>query len=240
MELAIDTSTAIASIALAHEGESFAETTWRAGRNHTVECIPAMINLLMQCHVELHDMEAVVVARGPGSFNGLRVAMATAKGLAFSLGVPLVGISTLEAMAYPHAESEMCVCSIVNAGRNEIAAALFQTVSGVWTRIEAEHITTVDDVCAKIAQRTMFCGEIDSARERQIRQALGSAALIGAGASTLRRAGYLAELGWRRIASGDIDDMHSLQPLYLKKPAITHSKKERRHDAMSSVRSRSQ
>ena len=85
-----------------------------------------------------------------GSFNGLRVGMSTAKGLAFALSIPLVGISTLELEAYPYAATGLPVCPMLSAGRGEIAAALFQSTRGRWRRLVDEHITTIEKAMKQI------------------------------------------------------------------------------------------
>lgn len=234
MELAIDTSTRVASLALASRGALIAEITWYAGQNHTVELIPNMISLLRQRKAHVGDIESIVVAKGPGSFNGLRVALATAKGLAFALGIHLVGISTLEVLAFPYAEIGFPVCPILNAGGGEVATALFQTRDGRWERLTAEHITTTHNLCSQIKRRTIFCGEISDEQWVQLNRQLGEKALIARGATVFRRAGYLAELGWKRIESDDFDDPLTLQPLYLKSPTIS---KKRRYDAVSNMQS---
>ncbi|MCL0034467.1 tRNA (adenosine(37)-N6)-threonylcarbamoyltransferase complex dimerization subunit type 1 TsaB [Dehalococcoidia bacterium] len=221
MELAIDTLTRVASLALSNKGALIAEITWYAGQNHTVELVPNMMSLLEQRKAHIHDIESIVVAKGPGSFNGLRVGIATAKGLAFALGIHLVGISTLEVMAFPYADLGFPVCPILYAGRSEIATALFQKRKGHWERLTVEHTTTIDDLCSRIGQPTIFCGEISDEGWMQLEQRLGKKALIVKGSAVLRRAGYLAELGWQRMESGDFDDPFTLQPLYLKSPAIT-------------------
>src|SRR4030042_2821251 len=103
MQLAIDASTEIASIALFSEGKVQAELTWHSQMNQTAELLPNVVYLLKQAKIELKDIDGIIVAKGPGSFNGLRVGMGTAKGLATALGIPLVSISTLEAEAFQHA-----------------------------------------------------------------------------------------------------------------------------------------
>jgi len=149
------------------------------------------------------------------------VGVSTAKGLCFALGVPLVGISTLEVEAFAHAATSLPVCPILGAGRGEIAAALFQMRGEKWARLNAEHITTVDALCAEIKDRTMFCGEIPPEVAQRLKQRLGSKAIILQGGASLRRAGFLAQLGWRRLEAKDFDDPATLQPLYLRKPAVT-------------------
>lgn len=225
MELAIDTSTSIASLALSNNGALIAEITWHAGQNHTVELIPNVIQILEKCKVNIHDVKAIMVAKGPGSFNGLRGGIATAKGLAFALGIPLVGISTLEVTAFPYAEVRLPICPIINAGRGEIATALFQAHNGDWKRLATEHITTIDKLCSETVEQTIFCGEINAEQSTHLKQELENKALIPKGSATLRRAGYLAELGWCKIESGGFDDPSTLQPLYLRRPAITIPKK---------------
>ena len=225
MELAIDTSTEVAGIAISSQGEIIAELTWHAGQNHTTELIPNLICILEQTKLHLEDINGVIVARGPGSFNGLRVGMSFAKGLALSLNIPIVGISTLEVEAFPYAFTALPVCPIQNAGRGEIATALFQTKRGKWCRLAEEHITTVEVLLPELKFRTIFCGEIPQEVALQLKEKLRRKVLIIKGAAGLRRGGYLAELGWRRLGAGDFDRSPTLEPLYLRRPAITISHK---------------
>jgi tRNA threonylcarbamoyl adenosine modification protein YeaZ len=95
MELSIDTSTGWGGLALSQEGQLIAELTWKPGQNHTSEMFPNVDRLLATAKADIHDMSAIFVARGPGSYNGLRAGISAAKGLAFSLSIPLVGVSTL-------------------------------------------------------------------------------------------------------------------------------------------------
>ena len=225
MQLAIDTSTDTASLAIAKDGEILAELTWRCQQNHSVELMPNLSQLLKQTKLELKSISYIIVARGPGSFNGLRVGISTAKALAFSLGIPIVGISTLEAEAHQHAESGLPVCPIFNAGRDEISAATYQRKSGQWHQLGGEHITTIEALCSEITGKTIFCGQISPAIASQLKVKLGERAIIPPPASRLRRAGFLAELGLKRLKAGDFDNSITLQPIYLRRPAITKPKR---------------
>ena len=225
MQLAIDTSTDTASLALVREGEVLAELTWRCGQNHTTQLLPHLAHLLNQAKLNFESTSGIIVAKGPGSFNGLRVGISTAKGLAFSLGVPIVGISTLEVEAYQHAETGLPVCPVFNAGREEIATAMYQMKHKEWRQLAAEHITTVDALCQQITTRTIFCGEFIPFIAQQLRKQLKQRAIIPPAATRLRRAGFLAELGCQRLAAGDYDNPATLQPLYLRRPPITKPKR---------------
>ncbi len=223
MELGIDTSTDFASIALSHEGTTIAELTWYSVQRHTVELVPNIERMLSQMKVDQKSLSVIFVAKGPGSFNGLRVGMSTAKGLAFALNIPLVGISTLEIEAYPFAFTKLLLCPIHNAGRGEIATAFYRQ-DDEWRCLEEEHITTVDILCQRIEEETIFCGEIPEPVIPQLRQTLGKNAVIPEPAARLRRASHLAVLGWQRLSRGEQDNPASLQPLYLRQPPITQRK----------------
>ena len=231
MELAIDTSSNIASTALSHKGELLSELTWQSTYNHTVELIPNLAYLLKQAKLQPSSIEAIIVAKGPGSFNGLRVGISVAKGMALSLNIPLLGISTLEVEAYPFSYSKLPIRPILKASRQEIATALYQQEDNHWRRLEEEHLTTLRTLCDQRNQETLFCGEISSDMANEIHQTLGELAIIPQSIARLPRAGYLAALGWQRLGRGERDDLATLQPMYLRPPQITKPKERRKNNA---------
>ncbi len=224
MQLAIDTSTNTASLALVQDDEVLAELTWRCGQNHSTQLLPNLSHLINQTKVSLQSASCIIVARGPGSYNGLRVGISTAKGLAYSLGIPIIGVSTLEVAAYQQAGRGLPVCPIFGAGRGEIATAMYQMKDNEWCQLTAEHITTVEALCSQINNKTVFCGEFVSSIAEQLRRGLKQKAIIPSPALELRRASFLAELGLKRFKAGDYDNPATLQPLYLRGPSITQPK----------------
>ena len=224
MQLAIDTSTDTASLALFQDSEVLAELTWRCGRNHTAELLPQLMHLLNQARLSLQSTSCIIVAKGPGSFNGLRIGISTAKGLASSLNIPIVSISTLEVAAYQHAETALPICPIFNAGRGEIATAIYQQKHNEWRQLTREHITTIDALCSQVTTKTIFCGELISSIATQLRKKLRQKVIIPPPAARLRRSSFLAELGLKRLKAGNYDQPATLQPLYLRQPPITQPK----------------
>ena len=220
MELVIDTSSNIVGVALSHKGEVMISLTWRTIENHTIELLPNLVCLLQQATVEPGTVEAIIVAKGPGSFNGLRVGISTAKGLASALDIPLLGVNTLEAEAYPFAFTGLPLRPIHKAGRDEIATALYRQKDNRWQCLEAENLTTVEALCRRIKQRTLFCGEIPPEIISEIEQNLDKQAMISQ-SNRPWRASSLAILGWRKLSNGEQDDPVTLQPLYLRPPHIT-------------------
>jgi tRNA threonylcarbamoyl adenosine modification protein YeaZ len=224
MEIAIDTSSNLATIALSHKGEIVAELTWQSTQNHTAELMPNLAYLLDKAKIQPKSIEAVIVAKGPGSFNGLRVGMSTAKGIAFSLNAPLLGISTLELEAYPFGYTALRLRPIHEIGHGQVATALYRQENYKWRRLEEERLTTLEVLCQECMEPTLFCGEISTAAADQIRRKLGGQAIIPEASARLRRAGFLAILGWQRLSKGERDDLSILQPLYLRPPHITKPK----------------
>jgi len=223
MLLAIDTSTDSASLALVQDNKVLAEATWRCGQNHSVELLPHLTQLLEETGAELQSVSCILVARGPGSFNGLRVGLSTAKGLAFSLDIPIIGVSSLELEACQHAETDLPICPVFNARQGDIATALYRKKDNEWRQLTPEHITNVEALDSEITEKTLFCGEYVPVIADELKKKLKDKAIIAP--DKPRRASLLAELAKDRLKVEDYDSPATLQPLYLRRPAIT----QRRH-----------
>lgn len=222
MELTIDTSTSLSSLALSQEGRVVMGLHWHSAQNQTAELLPHLDFLLSRAGVGLSALSFIGVARGPGSFNGLRVGLATAKGLALALGLPLLGVSTLEAIAYEGRGVGMPLCPLLPAGMGRWAFALFEERGEGWHRLREEAIATPQEIAQGLKGPTLFCGELSSPLKGELKQLMGRRArfLVGGEGG---RAGGAAALGWQRWQRGERDDPAALQPLYLRPPSITLS-----------------
>ena len=225
MLLAIDTATSVASVAL-YGGAMTGECTWQARQDHTRQLMPQIVNLMGTHGLLPRDLTAIGVGLGPGSFNGLRVGLACAKALAFGLHVPIAGVGTLEALAYQHSQVGLPVRPVLDAGRGQASTALYRAAEGRWIQEEAPHLVDPPDLASLVLGRTLLAGEWRPQWLEALRQARGELICVPSAAFNLRRAGFMAELAWRRIQIGQADDLASLQPLYLRKPAITVSRRE--------------
>ena len=223
MYLAIDTSTNTAGLALIANGHLVAEDTWCCTRNHSVELLSHTISLLTMTSVDIRDITGIIVARGPGGFNGLRVGLGTAKGLAFGLDVPIVGISTLAAAAYQHAAAGLPVCAVLPAGRTEVAWAIFQGSSGKWQGVLPETVSLPSDIYHCVNSPTIFAGELSENLLHEVRDKFDMLAIIPTQAP-ISRACALAELGTQRLSEREEDNVATIQPLYLRRPPITQPK----------------
>ncbi len=212
-------------MALAREAEVVAELTWEADQNHTTQLAPRVQQLLLQSSVAPGDLTAVVVATGPGSFNGVRTGMAFSKAMSFALAIPLVGLPSLEVQAYAHTGTGLPVCAIQDAGRSELAAAVYRNWRGRLTQVRPEAIISWDELESWVQRPALICGDLYPKLASEVMRRLGNRALLASPAAGPRRAGYLAELGWRRIERGNLPSPDEVQPLYLRRPAITERRK---------------
>ncbi len=224
MLLAIDTSTSVASVALYRDGVR-AETTWVAGADHTRQLLPRIQDLLATLGLTPADLTAVGVAIGPGSFNGLRVGVATAKAICTALDRPIVGVETLRATAYQYRLTERPIRPLFDAGRGEVTTGLYQANDEIFGTLEEPRITTLEEALAASPVETLFCGELRPTWCERITAHVGPPrrrlARWPDPAESARRAGYLAELAWQALRAGLLDDVATLQPLYLRRPPVS-------------------
>ncbi|MBI5030695.1 MAG: tRNA (adenosine(37)-N6)-threonylcarbamoyltransferase complex dimerization subunit type 1 TsaB [Chloroflexi bacterium] len=220
MLLAIDTATRNASIALYNAEGILAELTWRSRENHTVELMAQIVHLLDLLHAQKSDLQAIGVARGPGSFTGLRVGMSVAKGLAYGCSIPIMGVPTLDAVASAQAHQSKSIWAVLAAGRGRFSIAKYTSRDSTVNRSSEYALVDVNgliDFVSRNGENTadaIFCGDIDSKLTTQLAQSFPQA-VIASPAQNVRRAGYLAELAWARFQRGESDDVTSLAPMYM-------------------------
>jgi len=218
MILAIDTATDWIGLAL-HDGTAvLAEFGWRSRRTQTIELAPALTQLWSRTGVAPADLNAVAVAIGPGSYTGLRVGLALAKGLALGQNLPLIGVPTLDILAAAVCRLETDLVAVAEAGRTRLWAGQYQwAAKRGWERIGEPMLTNWDELVGRLQVPVAFAGEIDAAAARLIRRANRSA-IIAPPAESVRRAATLAEIGWWRWKRKQVDDPATLAPLYLREP----------------------
>jgi tRNA threonylcarbamoyladenosine biosynthesis protein TsaB len=220
--LAIDTATQYASLALYDQDGVYAEESWFAGRNHTVELMPRLTRMLKLANLKVADLLALAVSLGPGSFTGVRIGLSIAKGMALPHKLPVIGISTLEIAAYPLRSGNLPVWSIVRAGRGRIIAACYgHQDEEAWQLLVEPHLTNIETLAQQIDQPAVCTGEIDAPAAQVLQRGSDQKALIETPAGRLRRASYLAEIAIQRLEAGDQDDPDALAPVYLPSPSVS-------------------
>lgn len=216
MILAIDTATRWLGLAL-HDGTAvLAEQGWRSFQTQTVELMPAIGEMLKREGITAVDLKAIAVAIGPGSYTGLRVGLAAAKGMALANRTPLIGVSTLDILAAATGPYEAQLLIAAEAGRSRVCAAIYRWHSRRgWQAHNEPVIEAWPELLAQLNRPTVATGEITADAAKLIRKA--GHQVVPAAAAT-RRAGYLAEIGWQRLRKNKTDNASTLSPIYLRNP----------------------
>lgn len=221
MILAIDTATQYASLALYHQDGVFAEETWFAGRNHTVELMPRLTRLLKLANLKVAELTALAVSLGPGSFTGVRIGLAAAKGLALPHKLPVIGVSTLEMAAYPFRSSHLPVWVVLQAGRGRIITACYGQADDEWQLLVEPHLTNIETLAQQIDKPALCTGEIDEPAAQILQRGSEQKVTVLSPAMRLRRASFLAEIATQRLEASDQDDPDALAPIYLPSPSVS-------------------
>lgn len=142
--LAIESSAKAASVCLCEEEKILAESYQNSGLTHSRTLLPMCQSMLENCGITLEEVDVIAVAAGPGSFTGLRIGLATAKGLAWPGEKRCCGVSTLEAMAWNLAHMDGMICCAMDARRNQVYNALFEAKGGVLTRLTPDRAISLE------------------------------------------------------------------------------------------------
>jgi tRNA threonylcarbamoyladenosine biosynthesis protein TsaB len=206
--LALDTATAYASIALFDGDQVLAESTWRAGRTHTVRLTSEIERLLNLVEVDPNELTGLAVTVGPGSFTGVRVGISVAKGLAVGLQLPLWGVGTLEVMAHTTAIQGRLLAAI-EAGRSRFVTASFERGC---PRSPAQNVDA-DGLFRLAADADLVIAELAPELRARLEAALPGR--LASPAASLRRAGFLAQLALRLAESGAPGDAAAVDAVYV-------------------------
>lgn len=219
MLLAIETSSLVSSVALLHEQTMRAELTIQARLTHSEQLMPHIADMLDKAAVAKKDIDGIVVSIGPGSFTGLRIGLATAKGLAFAWQVPIVGIETPTSLAWNFVGHADKICALIDAQKGNVYASVYAWHGAVLEVVEDVAVMPLDDVLEKLRRQgepVVFCGD-GALLARQKIEAACDAFRIAPATMAIPRAGSLALAGQLRMASGDVDDCMTLTPAYKRK-----------------------
>ena len=228
MLLSLDTATRHSGLALYDGQQIIAELNWLSVDAQTTELLPRLEQVMAWSGMQPADLAAIAVSLGPGSFTGLRVAISLAKGMALAHGLPLIGVSTLDATAYPHLGKEP-VCAVVQAGRGRVLWSVYEpgapaggestvALDGWRGRRTAIALTDHARLAAAIDRPMRVVGELTPELRTLLAERVGNRAELAGPAVATRRAGYVAELAWLHWQAGQVDDPAALSPIYLREP----------------------
>lgn len=214
MILAVDATTKTASCAVHQKGKIIADFTLNNGYTHSQTLLPMIAQVIKNAACQIADLEAIIVANGPGSFTGIRIALATVKGLAHPYHIPIYTVSTLRALRYHGRYFDGLVCPILDARRNQVYAAVYDQTGAL---IRDENTYLIDQLCEDLAaKRVLFVGDAVEVHAKTISIILPQEAVLANLSAVNNTAiglidAYLAGYATRH-------DYDKVSALYLRKP----------------------
>lgn len=192
-----------------------AERAERESRSHTVSLPRLVEGTLADAGLRIGDVDALAVSIGPGSFTGLRIGLAFAKGIAYAGRVPLAAVPTLEALAWvADASPDDRICAALDARKQEVYVAFFAATADGPVRVTDDAAVRPDVLAARLAPRCVLVGDASDAYG----DLLGGRATIRPFATHHPRGGIVARLGAARLARGEAADVGDLEPTYVRAP----------------------
>ncbi len=222
--LAVETSTFTGSVALVEaslpEGawRIVGETTLNLSETHSSRLMPTIDRLLRETSRSIQAVQGIAVGLGPGSFTGLRIAVSTVKGLAFSLRVPVVGVPTLDALAHNIPFASILVCPVLDARKKEVYATLFRgNGEGDLRKIGEYWVLSPEELCSRISERAILVGNGAEVYGETFREKLGSRALFAPPEFSFPRASSVARLSLPSFQRGQSLDLLTFSPIYVRR-----------------------
>ncbi|MDI6784205.1 MAG: tRNA (adenosine(37)-N6)-threonylcarbamoyltransferase complex dimerization subunit type 1 TsaB [bacterium] len=216
--LGLDTSTTTGGVAIISDQRLIANYQLDVTATHSARLFPAISAILHDAQLTLKEINGIAVATGPGSFTGLRIGVATAKSLAYLNKIPLVGISTLDALAHPFIQSNQLICPILDALRGEVYTAVYQADNGNLEKIIADIVGPVSSLLEQIKSPCLFTGNGIAKYKTEIETRLGTQAVFAPINLQVVLPSSIANLGLLKISAGNSDDPLKLEPHYLRRP----------------------
>lgn len=218
--LALDTSSIVATVALIDEGKIIGEIIINHKKNHSKRLMPLIQQLLNEVEVSIEDVDAYGVCIGPGSFTGIRIGLSTAKALAQVENKPLVGISTLEGLAFNLPYSRGIICPILDAQREQIYTGLYKWEGDQMFSIMDDQAIAVEDWIEELKKRSENIHLIGDAIPKfasKLKENLGERVSIAPVTARMPRASSIANLALQKILGGEESNYKSVIPHYIRK-----------------------
>lgn len=227
--LSFETSAKAASVALMDDGKLLGESYQNAGLTHSQTLMVMAQDLMKQCGREIAQLGAVAVANGPGSFTGVRIGVAAAKGLAWGAEIPCCGTSTLASMAMGLGIWQGYVCPVMDARRGQVYNALFHVDCGKYTRIREDRAISLAELGEDVQNLTepiFLVGDGSVLCYNTLLESVPALVLPPEHRMHQRAAGVALEAA-RMIASGECTDAGQLVPNYLRLSQAERERNER-------------
>jgi tRNA threonylcarbamoyladenosine biosynthesis protein TsaB len=232
--LAIDSSGLVASVAIVEDDITIAEYTLNHKKTHSQTLLPMLNEIKEMTQLDLKTVDAIAVAAGPGSFTGLRIGSATAKGLGFALDIPIIPVPTVDALAYNLYGTSRLICPIMDARRNQVYTGLYEFENDKLKIIEkqcaadiADIVGKINDICAPTGRNVIFLGDGVDVYSNRIEELIKVGFSFAPACANRQRAAAVATLGMEMYRNGVYETAADHAPNYLRLSQAERERAER-------------
>jgi len=220
LALAFDTSSPVLTIAVSRDGEVIDSLTTWLPRGHMGRLIPEIDTIVAASRLKLEDLGAIVIGSGPGSYTGLRIGMIMAKTFAQLLEVPIIGIASLDAIAYHNARDNAVICPVIDAKRGEVYTAFYRIANHNLERMTNIRALTPEDlselIIAEGYDNVVLAGDALKLYSDVFKRTLGDKVALANEEDWWPQASDLIRLAKPRMDAGDYDELYHLAPIYVR------------------------
>lgn len=231
--LAIDTTTRVCSVALGDHEKILAEYQLNVKNTHSQRLMPLIVSLFRDSGADKSRLEGVALSIGPGSFTGIRIGMATAKGLCQGLNIPAVGVMTLDALAEACTFFSGLICPILDARKNQVYTALYRGAAGDPEMLQPAAALSIDELGHRLAEyedEVIFLGDAVESYGGALRQILGQRYREMPLPSRFNRAALVLQKGIKIWQEKGPVSPYALKPLYIRLPEAERRLQERKQE----------
>lgn len=225
--LAMDSSGLVASVAIVEDGNLIAEYTMNYKKTHSQTLLPMMDEIIKMTDTNLEMLDAIAVAKGPGSFTGLRIGLATAKGLALTLNKPVIGVPTIEGLAMNLYGTKALICPLMDARRNQVYTGIYRFEGEELVIVKDQIAIGIEDVIEAlnlIGQDVIFLGDGVDVYRPVIEEKIKVKASFAPAHLNKQRAGAVGVRGLYYLSKGLVENADDFAPDYLR---VSQAERER-------------
>lgn len=217
--LGIESASLTASVAVITDDQMTAEYTMTHKKTHSQTLLPMIQEIVDMAEIDLKSIDAIAVSAGPGSFTGLRIGSATAKGLAMALKLPIVSVPTVDAMAYQCWRADCLICPIMDARRGQVYTGIYEFNDGifqVYLEQTAMEIERLMEQLNQMSRTVLFLGDGVAVYKENIKKLATVKVEFAPAFMGRQRAGAVATLGMKYFKEGIYEDASIHTPVYLR------------------------
>ena len=228
--LGIDSSGLVASAAIADEKNIIAEFTVNNKQTHSQTLLPMIEKVVDMSEIELEQIDAIAIAAGPGSFTGLRIGSATAKGIGLALKKPVVSVPTLEGLAYRVSVFDGIICPIMDARRNQVYTGIYKMDKGNLVCLSEQKAVDIHEIMEELEkydEKVIFLGDGGEVQRETIEKEFKKEYCFAPIHLSKQSAAAVAVLGDVYFNQGKAEDAAEHKPIYLRKSQAEREREER-------------